>query len=1077
MPVAPNHLEPIFAAVAALPFADRAAFLDRACANDAALRGQIEALLRAHDRAGQVLDSATVGMPARAAECVPCKHPGSIVAGRYKLLEAVGEGGMGRVYVAEQTQPVRRKVALKLIKAGLDSKCVSARFDAERQALALMDHPHIAKVYDGGLTDLGRPFFVMELVKGVPITDYCDAARMTVPERLGLFAQVCQAVQHAHQKGIIHRDLKPSNILVAHCDEKPAPKIIDFGLAKALHFSLTDHTLHTAHDNVIGTPLYMSPEQAQLNNLDIDTRSDIYSLGVLLYELLTGTTPLERQRFKEATWDEVRRIIREEDSPRPSTRLSSTAALTKVAAGRQTEPARLTKLIRGELDWIVMKALEKDRNRRYDTANSFAVDVQRFLAGEPALAGPPSARYRIKKFVSRNRGPVAVASVLLLALLAGIAGTSLGLLRARRAEILERNAKLEAEAEKTKALQAAVAEKAAKLQTEKRLAQIEKAVELFAGLLKGIDPVYEARGAPPVYDQLRRRAEQAADQLNAELVADPLAMARLQSTLGKTLLDFGSTRKAVALLEQARSTREARLGAADPLTLETVTFLAHAYVKVGRVPDGIRLHERVRDARLSQLGADHPNTLAALSNLAIAYFAAGRQVEAIKLYEQVRELQRTRSGPDSLDALAAQNNLATAYLAAGRYRESVALFEHTRESFVTRLGADHVRSLGATNNLANAYQAVGRLPEATMLLEQASETLVRKLGIDSPDTLSAQNNLALAYVAAGREAEAIPMLEQVRDIQMNKLGAGHLSTLGALGNLGGAYLAAGRAPDAIGLFEKVRDARIAKQGPDHRDTLTVISNVAEAYQRANRLAEAIPIFEQVRDARRRKFGPDHPNTLLLHKMLAGAYQAAGRDGEAIALFEQAARGIEKHGFRQEHARNIMTSTIAAYDAQKQFDRADAWAQKWLAAVKEQAGADSTAYAEALAMQGRILLRRQNCDRAEVALRESLAIFEHRLPDDWRTFNATSLLGGALLGQNKYAEAEPRLLRGYENLKLREAKISTRARPCVTEALQRLVQLYDQVGKIDEAAKWRDELKSRSAREENRKADPEESRRP
>ncbi|HEV8058779.1 MAG TPA: serine/threonine-protein kinase [Gemmataceae bacterium] len=367
-----------------------------------------------------------------------------MIADRYKLLEAIGEGGMGTVWVAEQTQPVRRKVALKLIKAGMDSKSVLARFEAERQALAVMDHPNIAKVLDGGLTETGRPFFVMEYVKGVPITEYCDATRLSVPERLNLFMQVCQAVQHAHQKGIIHRDLKPSNILVAPYDDKPVPKVIDFGLAKAMHQSLTERTLHTAHESVLGTPLYMSPEQAQLNNLDVDTRSDIYSLGVLLYELLTGTTPLEKKRFKEAAWEEMKRLIREEEPPRPSTRHSSSQMLASLAAGRHTEPARLTKLVRGELDWIVMKSLEKDRTRRYETANGFAMDIQRHLAGEPVLAAPPSARYRLKKFARKHRAELATAAVIGLLLLAGVAVSTWQALRATRAEaraVEERDAK------------------------------------------------------------------------------------------------------------------------------------------------------------------------------------------------------------------------------------------------------------------------------------------------------------------------------------------------------------------------------------------------------------------------------------------------------------------------------------------------------------------------------------------------------------------------------------------------------------------------------------------------------------
>ena len=393
------------------------------------------ALLRAHDRAGHVIDRPVNGDPDQTAGYAPTsEQPGTIIAGRYKLLEEIGQGGMGTVWAAEQTTPVRRKVALKLIKAGMDSRSVLARFEAERQALALMDHPNIAKVLDGGLTDSGRPYFVMEYVKGVPITEYCDATRLSVEERLNLFVQVCSALQHAHQKGIIHRDLKPSNILVAPYDDKPVPKVIDFGLAKAMHQSLTEKTLYTAHETVLGTPLYMSPEQAQLNNLDVDTRADIYSLGVLLYELLTGTTPLERQRFKEAAWDEIRRMIREEEPPRPSMRLSSTDTLPSLATFRHTEPAKLKKLVRGELDWIVMKALEKDRTRRYETASGLARDIQRYLDDEVVEARPPSTGYRIGKFVRRHKAQVIAAGLVMLALLAGIAGTTWGLIREARAK-------------------------------------------------------------------------------------------------------------------------------------------------------------------------------------------------------------------------------------------------------------------------------------------------------------------------------------------------------------------------------------------------------------------------------------------------------------------------------------------------------------------------------------------------------------------------------------------------------------------------------------------------------------------
>ncbi len=434
MPETADRTESLFAAAVAMAPEERGAYLERECSGDPALRDRVLALLKARDHAGHVIDRPVNGDPDQTAGYVSTiEQPGTVIAGRYKLLEEIGQGGMGTVWAAEQTTPVRRKVALKLIKAGMDSRAVLARFEAERQALALMDHPNIAKVLDGGLTDSGRPYFVMEYVKGVPITDYCDATRLSVEERLNLFVQVCSALQHAHQKGIIHRDLKPSNILVAPYDDKPVPKVIDFGLAKAMHQSLTEKTLYTAHETVLGTPLYMSPEQAQLNNLDVDTRADIYSLGVLLYELLTGTTPIERRRFKEAAWDEVRRMIREEDPPAPSTRLSTTDTLPSLATFRHTEPAKLKKLVRGELDWIVMKALEKDRTRRYETANGLARDIQRYLDDEVVEARPPSTGYRISKIVRRHKGQVIAASMVLLALLAGIAGTTWGLIREARA--------------------------------------------------------------------------------------------------------------------------------------------------------------------------------------------------------------------------------------------------------------------------------------------------------------------------------------------------------------------------------------------------------------------------------------------------------------------------------------------------------------------------------------------------------------------------------------------------------------------------------------------------------------------
>jgi eukaryotic-like serine/threonine-protein kinase len=420
----------------------RAAFLDQACCNDPEFRREMEKLVLDHFRAGQFLESPAAHFVATV-EQLSAEGPGTLI-GPYKLLEQIGEGGMGLVFMAEQLQPVRRRVALKIIKPGMDTRQVVARFEAERQALALMDHPNIAKVFEAGATASGRPYFVMELVKGVPITEFCDQQRLTTRQRLELFVTICQAIQHAHQKGIIHRDLKPSNVLGMMHDVTPMVKVIDFGIAKATGQQLTDKTMYTGFAQIVGTPQYMSPEQAGQSALDIDTRSDIYSLGVLLYELLTGTTPVERETLRRADFDEVRRIIREDEPPRPSTRLSTLekGLLSTICERRGAEPRKLSHEVHGELDWIVMKALEKDRNRRYESASALAADVQRYLADEPVQACPPSAAYRLKKFTRRHKGALAAAAAVLavVAVLTGSIGWVIGDRAVRGAEVESRMA-------------------------------------------------------------------------------------------------------------------------------------------------------------------------------------------------------------------------------------------------------------------------------------------------------------------------------------------------------------------------------------------------------------------------------------------------------------------------------------------------------------------------------------------------------------------------------------------------------------------------------------------------------------
>jgi serine/threonine protein kinase len=504
------------------------AYLDQACAGDMELRHKVALLLKAHAEGGSLVDQATPDMERTRLYQPIAEGPGTVI-GPYKLMEQIGEGGMGLVFVAEQQQPVRRKVALKVIKPGMDSRQVIARFEAERQALAMMDHPHIAKVYDGGATAEGRPYFAMEFVRGTPITEYCDRHRLSNRERLQLFLDVCHAVQHAHQKGIIHRDLKPSNVLVEVHDVQPVVKVIDFGIAKATGQKLTDRTVYTAVAQMVGTPLYMSPEQAGLSSLDVDTRSDVYSLGVLLYELLTGTTPFDRETFNKASYDEMRRIIREDEPPRPSGRLSTMerAALSTIAEKRGLEPGRLSQHLRGELDWIVMKALEKDRNRRYETANGIARDIERYLADEPVEACPPSAGYKLRKFARKNRQILATAGTFMLLLMAAAVVSTWQAFRATQAETKARQALTLAEERFDLAKEA----------VDKYLNEVTETPELKGANLEALRKKL-LESALPFYQKL---AEQAPGDPEREA-----ARGRAYGRLGDIRLDLGEAEAALA---------------------------------------------------------------------------------------------------------------------------------------------------------------------------------------------------------------------------------------------------------------------------------------------------------------------------------------------------------------------------------------------------------------------------------------------------------------------------------------------------------------------------------------------------
>jgi len=844
--------------------AERAAYLDQSCGDDTALRAQVDELLRAHEQAGGFLahEPASAGVDNSAADVPLGEGPGTRI-GRYKLLEKIGEGGFGVVYMADQEEPVRRRVALKIIKLGMDTRAVVARFETERQALAMMDHPGIAKVHDGGATELGRPYFVMEIVRGVTITTFCDEHQVTMRNRIDLFQQVCFAVQHAHQKGVIHRDLKPSNILVTLHDDRPVPKVIDFGIAKATGQSLTDKTLFTRYHQFIGTPAYMSPEQAGAGSFDVDTRSDIYSLGVLLYELLTGQTPFDMRALRDSGYDEIQRTIREKVPAQPSNRLTSLSAdeLSTTAERRGLAGPELVGLLRGDLDWIVMKCLQKDRTRRYESADAVALDLGRFLDHQPVLARPDSFGYRAGKFLRRHRTPVSFAAVILVALIAGLIGTITQAQRAQRHAAAADAQRQVAEAERDRARREAT--------------KTERVSELLASLLTGADPY---RTPDPNALTVRGLLDAGAARIDKELSDQPELQAEMFTVIGRVYLRLGLHDKAQPFLERAlaagRQTGAARdrmadtliqlgvlrkergdFASAEPLLREALELrrahykpgneIAHTLVELGRVYEGWGYPDKaeplLREAlamRRKALGEEHRDTAVSYGDLGILLMRKDDYDGAEPILREALAINRKILG-DHANVAGAMNNLASVLSNKGDHAGAEALYRESIAMFRRNVGDKHWRVANVLANLGGPLREQGKHEEATAVLIEALEIERASLGREHPLVAGALALLARVWVARGDFSQAESLLREALPIQKRAYPENHPRLAMTKSLLGATLTHRQQFEEAEALLLSARDVLKGISGPEAREAKATRSRLAGLYEAWGRPEKAL----------------------------------------------------------------------------------------------------------------------------------------------------------------------------------------------------------------------------------------------
>lgn len=997
MPIELAKLEQIFGEAAGMPGEERAQFLNRACGENAELRDVVESLLRAHDAAGTFLQPATTINPANQP---PAEDVGTVI-GRYKLLQKIGEGGFGVVYMAEQEQPIRRRVALKIIKLGMDTGQVIARFEAERQALAILDHPGIAKVHDGGATDAGRPYFVMELVIGVPITEYCDRNRIGIRQRIELFIQVCQAVQHAHQKGLIHRDLKPSNVLVSTVDGRPVAKVIDFGIAKAMAARLTEKTLFTEFRTLIGTPEYMSPEQAE-GSLDIDTRSDVYSLGALLYEILAGAPPFDPKELRSKAYGEMQRIIRELEPPRPSTRVSTSANAASIAAVRGIEPRQLRASLHGELDWIVMKCLDKDRTRRYESAAALAGDAQRFLADEPISAAAPTTLYRLRKFVRRNKGPVIVAATISLLLIGGIIGTTLGLVgqsqQRRLAEIRGQEAERQAEVARA------------------NHASANAVLQFQLDMFDSAHPD-DRRDSVKVIDVMDAAVKQLDD---GKFNDNPVIAAAVRYQVGQTYFALGrlvaaetNFRKCVELRREIA----AKDVAYNRSLADAIGRLVLTMNDQGRYADAEALISESLTIRRRERAVDHKSVAADLILLSTTLMNQAKLADAEQACHEAATIQRQIVPLPSGELSDCLNALGVARARQGKFADAEAAFREQVEVRRKDLPSEQKQLAQAISNLANVLNEQAKLTEAELCYREALEIRRAILPVDHPDIAQTLNNFGPLLERTGRFDEAESILREAVMIRRKSLGADNPLIASSLANLASLLAGKGDHLQAEALYREALAVQKKNLSDDHPSIAQTLNNLGGELTVLRRFDEAEPMLREALAIRRKKLTADHPHIARSLHNLARLLRDQGKIEEAETLLREALETREK-SLPANHPgiADTLFNLADLLEAKKNLEEAE---RAFRRALKIRSDALASGHIDLALVRHRIASLR--VDRGDIAEAEQiyrvvLADLKLDSPQAERLAAAAHReLGRGYLSAGRFQEAEQELLQAQRGL--------------------------------------------------------------